>query len=117
GSAGLHERADAAADGAHAGAAGEPGPGRAVAIRGAVPGPEPDHHEAGPRRGRERAGVGGVHGRRGRRGRAAVGAGVAAVPARETGDFRLIAGWPGCKRPALAGGLRITPGRGITVPG
>src|SRR5690606_26695782 len=77
------EVADAGAHGADHGADAEPGEGRAVAVRGAVPGPEPDDHEAGARRGRQPAGVDRVHGRGPGRGPAALVPGIADVPARE----------------------------------
>ena len=50
GSAELHERADAAADDPDHRADGEPGEEPAVAVRGAVPGAEPDAAEGGARR-------------------------------------------------------------------
>src|SRR5699024_8010258 len=89
GSAGLHERTDAAADGADAAALGEPGQGRAVAVRGAVPGPEPDDHEAGPWRHDRRGRMGGLRGRRPGYRPAALDRGFAAVPEREARSLGL----------------------------
>src|SRR5690606_21875688 len=90
GSAELHERADVPADHPDHRADGEPGQEPAVAVRGAVPGAEPDDPQAGAQRGDPGAGVGGVHGRGLRPGPGAVAAGGAPVPPREAGDLGLM---------------------------
>src|SRR5690606_30238159 len=89
GGAELHERADADADHPDRGAAGEPGEERTVAVRGSVPGAEPDATEADPRRVGVAAGVGGVPGGGLRPGTAAVAGSGSTLPPREARDLGL----------------------------
>src|SRR5690606_20911333 len=92
GSAELHERADVPADRPDHRADGEPGEDPAVAVRGAVPGAEPDDPQAGAQRGDHRPGMAGVPGGRVRRRPGAVAAGRAPVPPGEAGDLGLRPG-------------------------
>src|SRR5690606_2086298 len=85
----LPEHADVPADHPDHRADGEPDQERAVAVLGAVPGPEPDDPQAGARRGDHGPGVGGVPRRRLRPGPGAVAAGRPALPQGAAGDLRL----------------------------
>src|SRR5690606_20039802 len=103
----LHERADAAADRADDRAAGEPDQERAVAVRRALPGPEPDAVEDHPQRVGVAAGMGDVPGCRLRHGTAAVADGGAAVPPREAGDLGLIPHHADNKKPGRWPGFSV----------
>src|SRR5690606_40477464 len=108
GGAERHDLADAAADGAVDDADGEPGQDPALAVRGAVPGPEPDAAAGDPRRAGEPAGVGRVPGLQPGPGAGAVGRGGDALPPGEAGDLDLRQPLPrgnGAqgKAPAIAG--------------
>src|SRR5690606_21748985 len=62
------------------------------AVRGAVPGPEPDDHEAGAQRRDQHDGMAGLPGRRTGPGTAAVAGGRAPLPQGKTRDLRLTRG-------------------------
>src|SRR5690606_28301922 len=89
GGAEPHDLADAAADAADHAAGGEPAEVRAVAVRGALPGPEPDDPEGDPGRTGGPADLGDLPGGGARTGNGAVVRGGAPLPPGEAGDLRL----------------------------